>query len=257
LCDWEESGDEPQIFARRLKGVPVAVDADRVRGGAALIKEHSPRVILLDDGFQHRRLARDLDIVLIDPQRDLQDRLLPRGLLREPLSSLERAHLILLRMEEGDSAALEERWRRVSGLRSEEILVAWRTRRSACHELRSGKSIPWEALSGARLIPFCGIAKPENFLLTLSGLGAEIPMMIRFRDHHRYSLRDLERLAQIYAKHQAQYLITTEKDAVKLGGLFHALPILVLQTEIEWLRGFENLQRELNRILAHPRDENA
>jgi len=250
LCDWEASGDEPQIFARRLRGVPVAVDADRVRGGATLIQEHSPRVILLDDGFQHRRLARDLDIVLIDPQRDLKDALLPRGLLREPLSSLARAHLILLMTQEGETAALEESWKYCADRYGAECLVACRSQRSGSYVLRSGEKVPLENLNGARLLPFCGIAKPENFLLTLGGLGAEIPILIRFRDHHVYSLRDLERLALIYARHKAQYLITTEKDAVKLGGLFHALPILVLQTEIEWLRGFENLQREFHRILA-------
>jgi len=255
LCDWEASGDEPQIFARRLRGVPVAVDADRVRGGAALIKEYSPRVILLDDGFQHRRLARDLDIVLMDPQRDLRDAVLPRGLLREPLSSLGRADLILLMAQEGESMVFEESWKYCADRYGEERLLACRSQRSACYELRSGEKVSLEGLSGVRLLPFCGIAKPENFLLTLGGLGAEIPILIRFRDHHVYSLRDLERLALVYAKQKAQYLITTEKDAVKLGGLFHALPILVLQTEIEWLRGIENLQRELNRILASPPNE--
>ena len=257
LCDWEASGDEPQIFARRLHGVPVAVDADRVRGGAALIKEYSPRVILLDDGFQHRRLARDLDIVLIDPPRDLREALLPRGLLREPFSSLGRADLILLMAQEGESALFEESWKYCADRFGEERLIACRSQRRACYELRTGENISLESLGGTRLLPFCGIAKPENFLLTLSGLGSEIPILIRFRDHHVYSLRDLERLALIYAKHKAQYLITTEKDAVKLGGLFHALPILVLQTEIEWLRGFENLQRQFNRILAQSPHESA
>jgi len=257
LCDWEASGDEPQIFARRLHGVPVAVDADRVRGGAALVKEYSPRIILLDDGFQHRRLARDLDLVLIDPQRDPKDRLLPRGLLREPLSSLGRADLVLLMAQDVDSAVFEQSWKYCADQYGEDRLIACRSHGSGCYELRSGENVPLEDLSGARLLPFCGIAKPENFLLTLGGLGAEIPVLIRFRDHHVYGLRDLERLAMVYARKKAQYLITTEKDAVKLSGLFHALPILVLQTEIEWLRGFENLQRELNRILTLSSDESA
>ncbi|HEX7343678.1 MAG TPA: tetraacyldisaccharide 4'-kinase [bacterium] len=257
LCDWEASGDEPQIFARRLPGVPVAVDADRVRGGAALIKEFSPQIMLLDDGFQHRRLARDLDIVLIDPQRDLTDHLLPRGLLREPVSSLKRAHLLFLMAQEPESPAFGESWKYCASHYGEDRLIACRSKRSRCYEARSGKEIEMESLSGARLLPFCGIAKPENFVLTLGQLGAEIPLVIRFRDHHVYDLRDVERMATVYAKHKANYLITTEKDAVKLGGLFHALPILVLQTEIEWLRGFENLQRELNRILAPSGEKNA
>jgi tetraacyldisaccharide 4'-kinase len=226
------------------------VDKDRVRGAGALLKEFSPQVILLDDGFQHRRLFRDLDIVLIDPHRDLPDYLLPRGMLREPLSALQRADLIVLVSQDVGTDVFEESWQRGAAIWGEERLLACRSRPSGCYELRSGTEVGLASLAETRLVPFCGIAKPENFLLTLSSLRAEIPLLIRFRDHHRYNLRDLERLAMIYAQQKTRYLITTEKDAVKLDGLFHALPILVLKTEIEWLRGRENLERELNRILV-------
>lgn len=248
LCSWEVSGDEPQLMARKLSRVPVAVDRDRVRGGQALMGAFSLRVILLDDAFQYRRLRRDLDIVLLDAQRDLNDSLLPLGLLREPLSALKRAHLILLCSQSDAKTHFDEAWRTGSSFFGAERLAAFRTKPSGCFDLRSGESVPTSALSGKRIIPFCGIAKPAGFLKTLEEVGADFPYLIRFPDHHHYKPADVERLAQAYVRHQAHFLITTEKDAVKLGGLFVALPILVLQIEIEWLRGLENLRRELNRL---------
>lgn len=253
LCDWPHSGDEPQLYARKLRGVPVAVDVDRVRGGRYLVEHFNPSVILLDDGFQHRRLHRDLDIVLLDSDdRSVNQRLLPAGPRRESRASLDRAQLIILThqriVDENSDKIQRELVRDFGG----ERLVACNNKPAGCTDLRSGEIIPLEKMAGMRVIPFCGIAKPEGFRRILSEIGADAPFLIRFPDHHKYGIKDVERLAGLYSQHRPDYLITTEKDAVKLGGLFEALPILVLEIEIEWSKGFENLERELRRLFGAP-----
>jgi len=251
LCGWEQSGDEPQLYARKLTDVPVAVDADRVRGGNFLVKHFAPSVILLDDGFQHRRLHRDLDIVLLNSGGNIQsDHLLPAGLLREPQSSLRRAHLIVLTYFLLGETESERIWRTCAEHFGEHRLLACRNKMLTCTDLRTGEKFPLEDIRGMRLIPFCGIARPESFRKILAEQGAEIPFLIRFQDHHKYGPRDVERLATAYAEERSDYLITTEKDAVKLGGLFEALPILVLEVEIEWLKGLDNLHRELAKLFG-------
>ncbi len=245
---WQEAGDEPQLLALRLSHIPVAVDEDRVRGGRRLLQDYSPQVILLDDGFQHRRLHRDLDLVLLHAERDLNDYLLPAGMLREPLGSLRRAHLIALTNAQTEDPKFQRLWDCCLRLFGQQRLLACRSVPSGCRELRTGKKVKLGELSGKRLLPFCGIAHPDHFVKVLENLGVEVPFVIRFHDHHRYAAKDVEHLATAYVRTRADFLITTEKDAVKLEGLFAALPILVLQIEIEWLRGRENLERELDKL---------
>ncbi len=251
VCDWLTSGDEAQIYAKRLRRVPVAVDADRVRGGNNLIDEFSPSVILLDDAFQHRRIHRELDIVLLDSSRPIQSMsLLPAGANREPASSLYRADLIALTNFRSGNEQSERWWDTCIEKHDIKKLLACRTRPDKCTLLRKEKRISIESLKGKKLIAFCGIGNPGGFSHTLEEIGADIPYLIRFRDHHRYESKDVEKLAMALNRSGADYLITTEKDAVKLKGLFEALPILVLEIKIEWLRGFENLEREFMKIFG-------
>ncbi len=252
---YQDSGDEPMLIAQRLRGVSVAVDADRVRGGNRLIEIGSSDILLLDDGFQHRRIARDLDIVLLDAESDLRGRLLPAGSLREPLGSLRRADLIALAHHDADKTESRQLWNACVSLFGAQRLLAFQTKIRGCRRLRDGKAISPQELKGLTLIPFCGIAKPRAFLRSLESLGAQIPFLIRFSDHHRYRSADVERLAVAYNRIKPDFLITTEKDAVKLGGLFEALPILVLEIEIEWVQGEENLRRELFRVAGGFRAE--
>jgi tetraacyldisaccharide 4'-kinase len=252
---YREAGDEPLLIAQRLKGVVVAVDADRVRGGNRLIEIGSTDILLLDDGFQHRRIARDLDIVLLDAESDLRGRLLPAGNLREPLAALRRADLIALARLNPEKIESRRLWNACVGLFGAQRLLAFQMKIRGCRRLRDGKAIPPQELKGMTLIPFCGIAKPRTFLKSLEALGAHIPFLIRFSDHHRYHAADVERLAVAYNRIKPDFLVTTEKDAVKLGGLFEALPILVLEIEIEWVQGEENLLRELHRVAGGFRAE--
>jgi tetraacyldisaccharide 4'-kinase len=182
-------GDEPLLIARKLQ-VPVIVGADRYRAGLLAEKQFSSRLHLLDDGFQHRRLHRDFDIVLL-PAEDLDGVLLPLGRLREPIAALRRADAVVR------PDALE---------RSVQAKRVWRARRRI--ELSE---------TGGKLIAFCGIARPQQFFHALKALGQEISGTTTFSDHHRYDQRDIDRLLDLKNKTAADGFVTTEKDAVNLG----------------------------------------
>lgn len=206
-------GDEPILIARRL-GVPVFVGEDRYRAGMLAEKKFGPQLHLLDDGFQHRALARDFDIVLLSPE-DLQDKLLPTGRLREPISSLYRANAIVVSEEFVLTEALKEEMQ--SRMLPHGIL--WRTRRGI-------------ALNNApeRPVVFCGIARPEKFVDQLRQAGVT-PAATRFyRDHHPYSPTDIRDLLELRDRNNAAGFVTTEKDALNLGSHLSALGTVAVAT---------------------------
>jgi tetraacyldisaccharide 4'-kinase len=197
--DPEQFGDEPLLIAQAAK-VPVYVGASRYEAGLLAESEMGPEarhVHLLDDGFQHRQLARDLDIVVMH-RSDLGERLLPMGRLREPLSSLRRADVIVLRQED---AELESKIR----VYSRQECRFWRVRRTL--------SLP---CSTRRALAFCAIARPPEFFNALAAIGVEVVTRMSFRDHHRYSAADIDRLAQLGRRHGCDAFVTTAKDEVKL-----------------------------------------
>ena len=197
-------GDEPMLLARRLaEPAAVYVGADRHRAGLLAEQEGAAGealVYLLDDGFQHRRLARDLDVVLLTG-RDVEDWLLPGGNRREPLRALRRANVVVLREEDRGLAGVVAEICR--GRRQPEVWVIRRRLEAA--------SLP------ARPVVFSGIARPEGFWAMLAELGCEAAAEARFRDHHRYTEADVDRLVGLAREHGADGFVTTEKDAVKLS----------------------------------------
>jgi tetraacyldisaccharide 4'-kinase len=202
-------GDEPLLIARRLQ-VPVVVGEDRYAAGRFAEARFGAQIHLLDDGFQHRALARDFDIVLVTPE-DARDRLLPLGRLREPLRSLQRADAVVL----------------TSGASPESLPLqgktVWRVRRAIIVH-----NIP------PRPVVFCGIARPQNLLLQLRAAGVAPAAEAFFRDHHAYSEKDVRDLLQLKQRSQAGGFITTEKDAVNLGGYLDALaPLAVVPVKME------------------------
>ncbi|HUB02067.1 MAG TPA: tetraacyldisaccharide 4'-kinase [Terriglobales bacterium] len=212
-------GDEPLLIARRV-GVPVIVGESRYEAGLAAEAKFEARVHILDDGFQHRSLARDFDIVLLT-EHDFTDRLLPSGRLREPLSSLGRADAIVL--PEG----LDAECRDISGK------VVWRMKRQM--NLADAPKAP---------VVFCGIARPEQFFRQVREMlretATEPSAELEFRDHHAYSLGDIEQLLAARERHGAGGFVTTEKDAINLGPLRGRLDPLAIAT--------------LNVILENPAD---
>jgi len=204
-----EFGDEPLLIARKLR-VPVIVGEDRYEAGRFAESRFGPQLHLLDDGFQHRALARDFDIVLVTPQ-DRDDRLLPAGRLREPLNSLRRADAVVLASgAAADSFPIEGK-------------VVWRVRRGI---------MPTEV--PRQPIVFCGIARPQNFVLQLRAANIEPVAEAFYRDHHAYTEKDVRELLELKQRSDAGGFVTTEKDAVNLGGYLPALaPLAVVPVKME------------------------
>ena len=221
-------GDEPLLIARRL-GVPVIVGEERYEAGVAAESKFGPELHLLDDGFQHRALARDFDIVLVTPE-DARDRLLPAGRLREPLASLRRADAVVL--TSGASA---------QAFPVKETLV-WRVRRGIVT-----KNVP------SRPVVFCGIARPKNFVLQLRTAGIEPAAEAFYGDHHAYNERDVRDLLSLREKGEANGFVTTEKDAINLGGLLSSLdPLAVVPVKME-LVDAANAVDTMLRVIAERR----
>lgn len=211
LASPEEAGDEPLMMASRLDGVPVIVGVDRVGAGRYAEEKFSPRVIVLDDGFQHLRLERDLDIVLVDSSRGFGNGfLLPRGILREPVEALERADIVMVK---GESAAFD-------GLSSTIGRFSYVV--SALKDLDGKNAEPPESIKGKRLTAICAIADPDSFFAFVRRAGAEIVNTLVFPDHHAYDERDVEEIRR--AALETDLVVTTEKDAVKLKRFKTKLP---------------------------------
>ncbi len=205
----QEFGDEPLLIARKLQ-IPVIVGEDRYEAGRFAEARFGPHLHLLDDGFQHRALTRDFDIVLVTPQ-DAGDKLIPAGRLREPLRSLRRADAVVL----------------ASGASAESFPVegkmVWRVRRGI-----APKNIP------SRPVVFCGIARPQNFVLQLRAANIEPVAEAFYRDHHAYAEKDVRDLLELKRRSEAGGFVTTEKDAVNLGGYLAALePLTVVPVKME------------------------
>jgi tetraacyldisaccharide 4'-kinase len=184
-------GDEPLLMARKLQ-VPVIVGADRYQAGLFAEQQFATRLHLLDDGFQHRRLHRDFDIVLV-PAADYADTLLPVGRLREPTAALNRADAVVL----FDS---------INQQPNNKLL--WRAQRRLEIYHPAG-----------RYIAFCGIGRPQQFFTALKAIQPEFAGEMIFPDHHHYTQRDIDDLLQLRKKVGAESFITTEKDIINLGEL--------------------------------------
>jgi tetraacyldisaccharide 4'-kinase len=198
------AGDEPLMLARGLPGVPVLVGASRYLSGRLAEERLGASVHLLDDGFQHLELRRDVDLLVID-ERDLEDQLVPVGRLREPLTAAAKADAVLVNSVE-DSAA--ERIGRTLGL-STGFRVE---RRLGLPHRLDGASVP----TTDRVLAAAGIARPERFFADLAAAGWNVVGTIRFPDHHRFTNRDLKRLTAA-ARAADAIVMTTEKDAVRLA----------------------------------------
>lgn len=212
-----EFGDEPLLMARAT-GAPVYVGADRFQAGIlaeSQLAEPRSTVHILDDAYQHRRLYREVNILLLNWE-DWHNYLLPAGNLREPREAIGRADVIAIPAEE---TALEQ------------DLRAWGWN-GPIWRLRRRMQIP--KVAGPALA-FCGIARPAQFFAGLHAAGIPLAGRIAFRDHHRYSQREIDRLCTIACQDGATQLLTTEKDAVRLANLSTSLPLnaVPLRTEIE------------------------
>ncbi|HLG55119.1 MAG TPA: tetraacyldisaccharide 4'-kinase [Vicinamibacterales bacterium] len=229
----ERSGDEPLMLARALPGVPVLVSPDRYLAGRIAERRFDCTVILLDDGFQHLTLARTIDVLLVSPS-DLTERVLPSGRLREGLDAARSADAVLVSGTRQDAARVSE----ALGVARSFTLVS---RFAPLRPLHHGDAAPI-AGNGTRVVAVAGIARPERFFSALRDQGWDVAREISFPDHHWFTPRDLASVQDVVSHVRADLVVTTEKDAVRVGERprWAVLPMqVVIEPEDEfreWLR---------------------
>jgi tetraacyldisaccharide 4'-kinase len=243
--------DEGLVLEENLPDVPHLQDPDRVRLAEIAVEELEAELIILDDGFQHRRLARDLDLVMLDGLDPFGlGRLFPRGLLREPTSALRRASAIILsRSDMIDPAASEAIRREVT--RWAPSIPFLSSRHSPLDLIDGeGRSSPLEELTGKHLAAFCGIGNPEGFRRTLLPLGGRLLELKTFPDHHAYSAPDVRALTSWAADRGANLALTTQKDLVKLRtASLGPVPLRALRIGLEITDGLEALETLLEALV--------
>jgi tetraacyldisaccharide 4'-kinase len=250
----QKHNDEALELAESLPGVPHVQNPDRVAAAERAIAEFGAQAIVLDDGFQHRRLDRDLDIVLLDALEPFGfDHVFPRGTLREPVAGLRRAHVVCL--SRADIVTPAER--RAIRLRVAELApdAIWCECIHAASKLidAAGRTAGLATLAGRRVLAFCGIGNPAGFRHTLCGTGCELVGWREFPDHHAFSEHDIAELHRTAVDRDAELVVSTHKDLVKLKRIELAgRPLWALRIEMQFLAGGETLEQKAAGILRMP-----
>ena len=239
----ERAGDEPYQIAEKYPGAVVIVDEQRFRAAQLAAGKFQVDVIVLDDGFQHRSLHRDLDIVMLhDRTPERHRRLLPAGLMREPLSSLRRAHVLV---RPADTHVPEPR--------SSASTVSVRRVPAEMRPVAGGAPKSLADFLGKTCVGFCGIGNPESFRGMLEEAGLHIGEFLRFRDHHAYTVRDLQRIAKIAESRSIELVLTTAKDSVRLKPSLDEVPWLaarcyLLEMKFTVVEGADALEKCVDNV---------
>lgn len=227
----ETAGDEPFLIASRLPGVSVVVGPDRYAAGMTALRQLNPDVAVLDDGFQHLRLHRDLNILLLDATAPFGNgRVAPAGILREPVEAVRRADIIVLTRAD-QVADRAELLRTIGALTAAPVFFS-RHVPVGLVSVPDGAVLPLSRMEGRPVVAFSGIARPEAFLTALRGLNVNVREHVEFTDHHRYSRADMDALSGKARAAGVATIITTEKDAVKAGS-FGLSGLLALRIGME------------------------
>lgn len=244
--------DEALELEQSLPGVPHLQCADRAEGARRAIEEFAAQVIVLDDGFQHRRLARDLDIVLLDALEPFGfDRVFPRGTLREPLAGLARAGVVALSRADLIDEAERLRIRRAVEQYAPRAVWIETSHRPQCLLSASNRRQDIDSLRGRTVAAFCGIGNPAGFRQTLTRLGYDVRAIRQFEDHHHYTRSDIEQLTAWAASQDVAAVLCTHKDLVKLGiDTLGKAPLWAVAVELEIRRGLSDLEAALAGSLA-------
>lgn len=249
-----DSGDEAAQMASKLAGVVVVVDEQRARGAAYAVQKFGVGVVVLDDGFQHRYLHRDADIVVL-PAHDAAEpgRMLPAGNRREPLSSLRRATMIAVSRCE----TIDEFQRAKALLLRcvEKPVIGLNTTVSAFRRASTKFSLDLSGLKGRSVVAFSGVGNPRSFGRTLDGLGLEVKKHFVFPDHHFYQENELRELENSLREQRADYLVTTEKDIARLTSqdegrklFLERSPLFYVEIEQNVLAGESSLNEMIDRF---------
>lgn len=241
-----EHSDEPALLAQSCPQVPVVVNPDRVAGATEAIRKLGAEILIMDDGFQHRRLHRDLDIVAIDATCPFgYGRVLPAGMLRESLGGLGRAGaFVVTRCDQAGDAELADIERRLHEY-NPKAPTAKCAHAPTYVALSGGERIELEELSGMKVFAFCGIGNPDSFVKSLEKLGADVVGSEVLDDHHSYTAGCLERIFKQARALNAGMILTTLKDWTKIQPLSSSdsnPPLAYLAVEIAFLAGQEGLR---------------
>ncbi|MGB2866317.1 MAG: tetraacyldisaccharide 4'-kinase [Sedimentisphaerales bacterium] len=251
--------DEIAILAESCPEAEVIVNPDRVAGAAEAIGKFGAKILIMDDGFQHRRLARDLDIVAIDATQPFgYGKMLPAGLLREPVSSLKRAGAVVItRCDQIADAELDELERKLQTTRLD-MIIARSTHAPVYAKSKDNKEISIEQLKGKKVFAFCGIGNPDAFLNTIKDLGIELAGSKVYDDHYHYTDACLADISEQAGELGADLILTTQKDWTKVISNSEFLilgsksppPFAYLAIEIKFLAGQDKLTALIKDTLA-------
>jgi tetraacyldisaccharide 4'-kinase len=257
-----EAGDEAYLLAKSLPGVPVVIGKNRIITGQYAVNHLKAEVVILDDGYQHWQLARDLDIVLIDALNMFGNSfLLPRGTLREPLSNLSRAQVFLLTKVDQSNDDARDIIHGTLARYNDKALVVESIHQPKCfveiEEWYKGMrttDVALETIRNQKVVALSAIGNPSSFEQTILDIGVAEVCGVRYADHHDYTMAEMQEIMQRGVDEKAFALITTEKDAVKIPPEFihsdRPLPLYVLSIAVHFTEGYEELM-ELIKNVAH------
>jgi len=246
--------DEPAVIAESCPNATVIINPNRVAGAREAIENFNAKVLIMDDGFQHRRLARDLDIVAIDAACPFgYERLLPAGLLREPPTALKRAHAVVLtrcdQVADADLTKLEHQLNAINP----NMTIAASVHSPVCVKTAEGTQIKPEQLKGKNAFAFCGIANPDAFFTTLKALGLNLVGISPYNDHYHYNAGDIADICEAAKKLNANLVLTTQKDWTKISSFEPGTKELLfgyLAIQLRFRDGREKLIGLIERALA-------
>ena len=250
--------DEPAILAESCPDAKVIVNPDRVAAAAEAVSKFGAKVLVMDDGFQHRRLGRDLDIVTIDSTSPFgYGKMLPAGLLREPIDALKRADVVVItRCDQTGEAELSQIEKKLQSI-NPDMIIARAIHAPVCAKSLDNRQIGLEELQDKKVLAFCGIGNPEAFLNTIKGLGAEIVGSKIYNDHYNYTANDIAQISQQAERLKTDLILTTEKDRTKiiLDSQFSTLnsqqmPLAYLAVELKFTDGEDKITRLIEDALA-------
>jgi len=246
--------DEPAVLAESCPEARVIVNPDRVAGAAEAVEKFAAKLLVMDDGFQHRRLGRDLDIVAIDATRPFgYGKLLPAGLLREPVTALKRADVVVItRCDQVAESQLSQTEKKLL-LINPNMIIAKSMHAAVCAKSTDNKEIALDQLKNKKIFAFCGIGNPAAFLNTIEELGTNLVGSKVYNDHHHYTQDDITHISEKAGYLNADLILTTHKDWTKITPLMPIKKDILfacLVVALAFLAGEEKLKGLIKQALA-------
>jgi tetraacyldisaccharide 4'-kinase len=246
-----KKGDEPDMLKKNLGNIPVIVDRDRICAARRALADYAVDAVILDDGFQQWKIKKDLEIVAVDVTNPFGNQhLLPRGILREPLSSLKRADVFVL-TKTNLNPDFQEIKDFLSSLNPKAPIIETVHYPKGFYKLLERQALlSPDVLRGKTVTLFCAIGDPDSFENLITSLGINIGLSFRFPDHHDYSQQDLENIVKQTQSKNIELIITTHKDAVRMPYLVTAVPIFVLRIELVVTKNEQRLFSRLSGLFS-------